>query len=411
MTNFQEVISDFGFKSEAQQIALLQTLKIPKYLSRKELWEAVHLIGRFENPLIVFEKLDNLFKKYGVYEGDFEPEKLLTADIDIAKEDLQDLLTFFRQSAFNRNINQERNELVGQSWMEEHQEAFLAAAKTLGLIDEVFPSFEKYDETWVQGASRLKIESRLETLKSLTQEVAGTIRLLTGVRELWAELDGRGDTLDEKIADGKKYMLALAEKKNIKIDPENPFIQRAGRTYLNYASDENRRLNESDMAQDVADQMGIKYILINAEAQAGKTRATTATTSLEAALELKKLSIQNPKILVISDQPFLERQRLAVLFALLQCDIKDSEVDAVGNECRAGVAVINAELGALASEQYKFLGREESDFAALSYQNRVALRGKITIPSLDEYDQTSTRPSPRITAPLQDSSQEKSLAV
>ena len=68
-------------------------------------------------------------------------------------------MAYWRQSAFDRQVNQERNELTQQTWMETHQQQFMANAKDLGVIDDIRPERKVFDLDSILGAARLRMKT------------------------------------------------------------------------------------------------------------------------------------------------------------------------------------------------------------------------------------------------------------
>lgn len=100
---------------------------------------------------------------------------------------MKNLILYLSQNAFGREKGVERNEIQKQNWMDVHKEQYVNNATKLGMINEILPQDQNYTETWIMGAARYRMESRIKYLKNLIDNKniePGIIRLLTGEREL-----------------------------------------------------------------------------------------------------------------------------------------------------------------------------------------------------------------------------------
>ena len=391
------------YTADEQMIALIDNLYLAGYFQQQNIWNLVHMIGDLDKPARTFSLLDLILKKAGAYQADparFDAEFVLNhlfEEDEFSEADILDFLTYWRQTAFARNTNQERNELRKEDWMATHQERFIKNAETLGVIHAV-PNFKsEYYETWVLGAARLRMTTRLQSLHRLTKlgVSTGVVRVLAGARELWAEIDGIGDTPEVIKEEGKRYLFEMATKMKLNLDPQQSFIDYGpnddipqgrvkGRTYLNYTSSESRRLTESSMAIDIYGSIFGKMLasnmLIDTELKDGQRPNTVSTSSQAATIFVKSLktSMKRCDILVISEQPYLKRQCIAVERSIRQGlqevgSVVEPIIHGVGNESSVGVSVINSELGALGAEQYLLVANEipmKRPSTALMYRTR-----------------------------------------
>ena len=322
------------------------------------------------------------------------------------------------QSAFDRQKNQERTELTHSNWMQEYSTRYMAEARALGLIEPTHPDFDKtYTAAMIQGASRPGFFPRVILLREYLEKKLSveTIVALAGNRELWAEIDGispelltelkkasRGEISLQNIQvvvassvpnaraeEGKEYIQALAKTNGITLDPENPIIERNGRSYPNYQED-NSKLTEYHMALDILKEVGLKAHKVH-DTQAfgeGVARPDTATTSASAAKDLVSSIISTGNyegktfhILSVSNNPYIERQAIVLQRATDEA-IKASHhegdfrivVNGVGFGCKQDVTAIHSALGALIAEKHiaAYPSQEEQDFyySHLQFQGR-----------------------------------------
>lgn len=148
MSKLKDVLSNFGFVSEEQQIALLENLALAGYFEDKKLWQMVNLINCDKSgkksqfaqgdEAAAFEALKQVFKdaegstKY-LLDHLFESE-----NFDV--QDVEDMVLYLGQSAFARVYNQERNELQPFDLQDLAREKYLQNADTIGMIREMNPT-------------------------------------------------------------------------------------------------------------------------------------------------------------------------------------------------------------------------------------------------------------------------------
>jgi hypothetical protein len=416
MTKLTRALEKLGFTTEEQQMALLENLFFAGYFSEEKIEKDLMMLaksGDFANKKntaakhvlqahITIKMLEAERQQNGIAQLDTKQvlqNLFLDDDRRIDQQDVEDLVLFWCQNAFDREFGKERYELAKQDWMTIHKERYFENARTLQLSDAVEPTQKNYDEIWVQGASRPRVITRLNYTKNLLDsgKIEMTeIKLLAGDRELWAEIDGIGKTNEEKVADGVKYMIELAEKNGIKLgEPQFVKCEKddkeakrfAGRTYLNYAAGETRKVNEGlaceDLCQTILPQTQVEE---SSDVEKGHYRPTTFTTSKQAAEDLaKKLPALNfgekskKDILLIAEQPYSERMRAAVqtIFDGMKKDLPNYELNShvAGNAAAVSVEGFHSELAALVAEKYKAMVQHEGvarkrDTQALMFQTR-----------------------------------------
>lgn len=353
----------------------------------------------------------------------------------ISESDALDLLMYIGQHAFNRKLNQERNELSEQTWMEQYKGEYTAVATDLGLIERISPSYESYDEAVVLGAARYTVTGRI--LDYIYNQNNGTVikgitTALAGGRPLWAEIDGMASktywqlvsearegkkiedidlyygTSEETTTGGIEYMIELARKTGTGINEETPTIVygaddelptgfRAYRTYLNYL-DTSKFLTETLMVYDILETLSERTIKVsNTDSSSDGRRPDTSSTARDYAntfvdrIKAGDFGDQRKFIVYVqSNQPYVKRQTLIVQKELNRA-IKESEIDGleiiadgVGYGVRDISVKTHSELGALMS---------------VIYQNALAENGIDTERSLRDL-QFSTRDKSEITIPM-----------
>lgn len=381
MTQLNEALFNFGFKTLDAQEAFLENLYFAGYFDNTKIWQALdfmqydkegHLTARWPSLRLTFlylKRAINRAKKSDSFNARKLLHNLLVEDI-FDHQDVEDIIFYIAQNAFGRLPNQERSELPHHPWMDLYQEQYLKNAQKLRLISEINPHLKKYDECWIQGAARIRIISRMQYLKRLQKEGidVGKVRLLTGARELWAEL-----AIITDLEESKQNMLELARENGIKFNESDPFLIKkvgnATRTYLNYAPDESRVITETMMARrnyraifgyDIED-------VVDSQAAAGLMRPNTEQNAKDASLHLKERIERGDfggnheiNILVISNQPYCERQTITIARAVKKI-IPNHKInfEGVGEAAAVGISGIHSELGALVTEM--FMRKIEND--------------------------------------------------
>lgn len=433
-SSFEGAATKLGFNSASKQEALLKIFYYAGYLDPQRLWADLNRIdGIKDHAREAFELIYPALLEAHANQGDakqFHPE-LLRAKLfeGLNEQEGADLLLYIAQHAFNRKLGQERNELISQNWMNEHKVEYNEAARVLGLIDRVEPSYKEYDAGWIAGSSRIGVFTRVidyfNTISSKVIIIKGETSVLAGGRELWAEIDGiipevlkkltgaakSGVDMDlidislpasnnEALAEeGKKYIVELAKRHNIPFNHEVPLIKCAtkaeclsgrepNRWYLN---SKGKELTESLMSQDILKSMavgkGVK--IVDTKADARGARPDTVSTVVDA-VKMLVAKIKTGEcgdqheffILFESNQPYIERQTLGTQAAVNKV-LKESglkalgytiKVDGVGFGNKQDVAKVHSEFAALMSEKMKTAFLEdkipEHDLKPLLFQTR-----------------------------------------
>ncbi|MGV2333201.1 MAG UNVERIFIED_CONTAM: hypothetical protein LVR18_03415 [Planctomycetaceae bacterium] len=117
--------------------------------------------------------------------------------------------------------------------------------------------------------------------------------VLAGERPLWAQIDGiephmlqkleeaklgaksmdevevllPSNANDDRMAEGKNYILYLARKLGSKLNPENPFIMKDGKLYPNYIDQNQPKLTETAMSLDLLEAFGILTEVVDTKSQ------------------------------------------------------------------------------------------------------------------------------------------------
>ena len=430
--NFYLMLEKLGFKEfhlnngtlmniERQAEALFKIFYMAGYLEPQRLWQDINHIPSIEDKKQIFISLATAITKANGYKGEygkFNSEALIKelGNVHLSVDNWADLLLYISQNAFNRKLNQERNELIKEDWMGFYAKEYMEEAKALGLTEEKKPTAIKYEEAWLAGASRVGILARLHYYKYLLDSskieiINHEVQVLAGHRELWANIDGlsplakkvlettniinineidmsvpAGDYRDVTL-EGKEYMFTLARDKGIKLDDQQSFIEylkddqnipkgrAAGRTYVNYAKEETKKLTESLLAQDILNKYfkSESNIIDTAGSVPGSysatdTRSNTYSTGLDAANNLvdRILAANSDQreyyILYVSNNPYIERQALAtqlVVNKVLKTKGLDELgykiiIEGVGFSHKQDVVTIHSELAALNSEKWRY---------------------------------------------------------
>lgn len=220
-----------------------------------------------------------------------------------------------------------------------------------------------YDGAWIAGASRLSMSKYIINLNYYINakhiSINGETVVLTGERELWANIDGifpsvkkilleisrnnydidstifptSTDDESDRIDEGKAYIMHLAKFYNIKLNTLEPFVQYKNkdecppnrypnRIYANYDSNETAKLTEALMSADLIktylNTTSSKIYIVNAVSENG-TRLDTATTARGASERLVRSIIageygdkKNFTILFCSSNPYIDRKTLSL---------------------------------------------------------------------------------------------------
>jgi hypothetical protein len=428
LSTFELAASKLGFNgykkadqiitAAQQQEALLTQFQIAGYFQEKKLWEAINHLG-FENPEETFKQFYVAIKKSKADQED--PNKFnakilrknLGKNTELDQQDMMDFLLYTSQNAFGRASGQERNELNSQDWMNKYSQEYLTAAKALRLIDREAPHYLAYDGAWIAGASRIGLFARIIDYKYVISnydiKINGETAILAGARPLWANIDGiipsdRDKLIDafktnanldqvdislmvgenkERMEEGKEYMLSLATKYNIKLNPSSSFVQYTtkeecppgyfpNRVYPNYDKGEVRKLTETLMSEDM-----INTYLANASADINvvdtlaseNQRPNTATTARDVAMRFMqhvkegKYGVKEEFVILFqTNNPYIERQTLATereLQKIVDEYNKNNntnykiKLDGVGFGHKQDIVTVHSESAALMSEKWK----------------------------------------------------------
>lgn len=422
--------------------SLLKIFHMAGYFKPENLWKDINGFGIYNKEKFFQDVMQTLIKSdaAGDDPSKFNAAKLrknLFKNTNISKEDATDFIIYLSQNAFGRNAGQERNELQSVDWMKTHKDLFMEQAKKLGMVDGIEPSQKSYDAAWIAGASRIGALTRIIDYIQKHKEHKLVIKydtmILAGARPLWAEIDGispdtksliesafeKGVKIDnlnttlaagndeDRTEEGKEYIKNLAQKNDIKLNENQPFISYStkldcppgyelNRHYPNYAEGETRKLTESLMCNDLlktyATQSGIKIKVVDTESGQDTSRPTTATTAEDAVkqlvsdnyCEIESNNRENAsiKILLISNNPYIERQalqaeviirepvRLTNETLILSC-LLAGQVEGVGFRNKQDVPTTHSELAALLSVKYQAAGIKSSrEEESLMYQTR-----------------------------------------
>ncbi len=394
MSKLKNVLESFGFAKEEQQIAFLENLVLAGYFEDKKLWQMVHLINFDQNgqkshfasgdEAEAFEALKKVCSdsKDPNRSTKYLLEHLFESD-NFDPQDVEDMVLHLGQSAFARVYNQERSELQPLNLKDSVREDYLKNAATLGLVEQINPVATKFDETWIQGAARCRMKSRLEYCLSLRENIdLGVIKFRTGDRELWLEIDKMPE---ESFEETKAFFLELAECNFIAVDPENQFEKRSnGRTYLKYAEGETRKITEDLAAQFLLDQCSDNKIenIVDSKVLERRSRPDTESGANASYDDFVKAahfpSDRKPAVLIVSNQPYCLRQLEAVQSAIAKKSGKEDcfELEVAGEKSSADVTAIHSEFGALIAELYlkkvrQFPAERKRSLNQMTYSERL----------------------------------------
>jgi hypothetical protein len=403
---------------EQQQEALLQIFHLAGYFNLSHLWCDLNCIGKLENLENVFEEMSLAVRFSNAdqlnpakFNAKYLRKNLFKSD-NIDVQDALDLILYIGQHGFNREIGQERYELVSHDGINNYADEYRQAARILRLIDREDPCLNEYDGVWIAGASRQALSQRIIdfnnylVLRNIT--IHGEILVLAGERELWANIDGISPEINKKlleasqrnididtisllpsaddrsvrINEGKPYMMNLAQFYNIKLNSSEPFIQYKSkddcpsdrfpnRVYANYDTNETLKLTETLMSRDLLrtflDNSASKVFIIDTLAQK-QSRPNTASTARDAAERLVKRILAGDYgekkkfvILFVSSNPYIERQTLATQRQVnleLEKYVLDAKsyqikIEGIGYSCKESLAIVHSELAALIAEKWR----------------------------------------------------------
>ncbi len=408
---------DRDISAANHQEALLKQLQIAGDFQPDKLWHSVNRLG-FKDPVAVFRDIYPAVKKSKADQTDPSKfnAKVLRKNLGkgslLDEQDLRDLILDMSQNAFGRGAGQERNELSSKAWMSTYEREYLANAATLRLIDRETPEHQLYDLGWIAGASRIGVLARIIDYRNILEKynikIIGDTSVLAGARPLWANIDGITPTVlqelvgawntrtdldsvdislpvgddQARINEGQEYMLTLATKSKIRLNPLSPFIQYKtkedspsgyfpGRVYPHYEQEETRKLTESLMSQDIVStyltDQSASVAIVDTQATQHQ-RPTTISTTRDATKNLAQRIIAGEYgskkefvVLFQTNNPYIERQTIAAqreankIFKEFKLDTKGYtiKIEGIGFKCKQDVATIHSELAALVAEKWK----------------------------------------------------------
>jgi len=174
-----------------------------------------------------------------------------------------------------------------------------------------------------------------------------------------------------KHEEGVGYIFYLAQKFNVRLNTDNPFITYKTkdecpqgrfplRTYPNYQQSDSK-ITETHMAQDLIKTVfgNDNYSIIDTKGEF--TRPTTISTAVDAALKIAdqlKTQEKTIHILLQSNQPHVKRMELATQRTFEQVFKENGInckviVEGVGYQSPQNVSLIHSELATLITEAYK----------------------------------------------------------
>ncbi|MCC8417458.1 MAG: hypothetical protein LN588_02915 [Rickettsia endosymbiont of Bryobia graminum] len=167
-SKFELSAERLGFNTHQQEALLNIFHIIAGYFEPQALWRDLSAFDKTTNPKEIYTSVIHSLNLANTNQNATNKInlKLLRKNLfkDTDKVEIQDIeawILYVAQNAFDRKIGQERNELVAKDWMNKHRDEYFQSAKELGLIDEVLPKHQKYDEAWIAGASRIGILARI----------------------------------------------------------------------------------------------------------------------------------------------------------------------------------------------------------------------------------------------------------
>lgn len=424
MTVLQEALSSLGLSRPDEQVALLENMFFEGVFEPEEVWNGLHRLHGVEegqeNASVreAFHAFTGALKQAGAFTGnpaEFRARSLLESELGNAfsVEDMQDWMTYSRQSSYGRPEGVERFQLGQDRRLEEVKSRYMDNARVLGMVDAVAaPAGAVYDESWVQGASRLRMENRLNFLLRQDGVETGKISMVTaGNRRAYAPFDGKeveedGVVVRTRREEGAEYLTALAERLGV-LPPGDvrliPVFSADGSKEIGVTPETTREMTEADVAGDV-----LRSVLERSEGkrdarvtQSGVSghhfRADTQTTSHNVARALIERikdgdfagkppeadGRRSIRILNVADQPFIPRMQIQVQDIIDRELASDPqlagyrvEVDTIGKGCGTeALSVIKSDSAALARQQHMRMAQQwpeprARDTESLLFNNR-----------------------------------------
>jgi hypothetical protein len=397
------------YSREEQAIALVENMYISDLLKPAIIWESICVLKNFKDDKIAFQLINDVLKESGAYSEQKDIKnfnaklilkRLFQKNSIFQLQDAEDFSLYIRQTAFGRDLAQERNNLTKSAWMQDAEliDKYIKNFQTLGLLSREQPSSDTSDEIWVFGASKPVEEVRLRDLNQLIASKGfktDVIRLLGGKRELSVGLDG------------KEYILELAKKLERKYDENNPFLMRGNQEYLNYLEGV-ERLYETDMINDLyssifGQAVTTKQEVIDSDKAENRNRPDTIQTINDSMTKLlnriESGDLKNKEeitVLLVSSQPFCERQKLQTKItldkALKEKNIKIKiKFESLGREAsyelaKSRIEVLHSDgMGSLSATQYQLYTQGENrvrEIDLMLYSKRAEIKNKLLIPPM-----------------------------
>ena len=330
----QNAFISLSITSQRQQLAILGLFYHLGYFKKGIIKHDFKSIGHINLIEQTTESIINELTICGAYNKAFSAKKALKSLFKSLPKDNQelplDLIVYWGQSAFSRSKNQERSELKQPETYATN--TIFDLAKDIGFINSITSQDNIYDEGWVLGTSRHEMIDRIKDINN-TGYLFRHLRLLTGNRELWAEIDGIGAGY-KKTLNGKNYLIKLANFNQISYEQEKPFIKYVtsatpntsdtihtlltdsliakgkyqNRTYLNSSTP----VTEYMMCKDLITQYyTIKKTPITIH-NCTKNQTSRPTTESTILYTMKSITKDASNIYIQTNQPYVLRQGTAI---------------------------------------------------------------------------------------------------
>lgn len=428
-------LQNLGFNKIEEQEAVLNILYLNRYFSSpKQLWVDINMLGAFQDQNLTYKQIITTLKAAGAMQGkikSFDAPYLLNNFMKqdlYTVEDVQDIVLYWLQGLFKRDKGKEYYSIPNLSHNKNKIKANLVK---LNLINTINPRHNNYDEIWVLGANRVAMITRIgyvnHLIKTKNITYKSPIKILTGNRILNPIIDGipglelsslkdifSGNidinnlkvTWDKKkiINNGKNYIKQLNERLS-KIDDTNPLDQLIYSINLEndrFFAPDYSKTTETMMIYDIlksySDNLD-KYLIINA-IKSGGSRPNTVDTGIVATKllisNIKKGYYDNKKdinILVVSNQPYVQRQVLEIKYCVNRIiekeNLKDYNInyEGVGFNNKQNLSAALSQLAAKALVNYRISSSNQTtkrNIKSMLFQTRSKDESNIPpTPSLD----------------------------
>ncbi len=412
------VIKSRAMTSEQQIEALLTILHINGRFKADNVWQDLNKLQYVEDRETIFKKMMIDLEASGAtqpFVEKFDPKilrKRLFKNTNFSKYDAADWILLLSQHLYRRSLGVERNEIQKLHNIEDSEDLILHNARILGLVNRISPSSYEYDAAWIAGGSRATTIARIIDFMRIYHtkqiRILTEITMLAGDRPLWPEIDGiapevmvalnraqeDGLNIDDlaislqqtngfqSIREGKEYMLSLAKRLDVKLNPEMPFVFYIDfrecppglmpyRNYPYYLPNEPKIITEFsmsiDMLKNYSNIMDKKIHILNATPNAGGVRSNTQTTALDAGREfidkIKSglyIAKKDFRILFQTNNPFIDRQAITAQIEvnkLLEQEGLDQTytitIEGVGYSNKSDTQVVASEIAALIATKYR----------------------------------------------------------